>query len=398
MIKKVRETFNENYKQEYYDNLKNDLAQSFGEPCAFRISETPFFIGKELKQEVFDTCDTIIEQLWKIDFEEIREKFIPKKLQSPLALGKPHFLAIDFGLCEDGQGGIAPKLIELQSFPSLFLYQALLGKTFLKNYPQIPKKGFHFYLNDLNEASYLEELKRVIVGDENPENVILLEIYPEKQKTRIDFWATKQALGIEVLCLTKVIKEGKNLFYEKNGRKVKINRIYNRVILDELLQMPDLKTDFNLTDDVDVEWVTHPDWFFMISKCIMPLLSHKNIPQSFYLNDFPKDLDLSAYVLKPLFSFAGKGINLNPTLEFIEGIKDRHNYILQSKVKYAPIVKAPSGTNSKVELRILYTWSDSENRLMPVINLTRMNKGDLINVSYLSNDDWVGSSISFFED
>ncbi|ALM08528.1 hypothetical protein SB49_12460 [Sediminicola sp. YIK13] len=398
MIKKVRETFNENYKQEYYDNLKNDLAKSFGEPCAFRISETPFFIDKELKKEVFDACDTIIEQLWKIDFEEIREKFIPKKLQSPSVLGKPHFLAIDFGLCDDGQGGIAPKLIELQSFPSLFLYQALLGESFLKNYPQIPKEGFHFYLNDLNEASYLEELKRVIVGDENPENVILLEIYPEKQKTRIDFWATKQALGIEVLCLTKVIKEGKNLFYEKNGRKVKINRIYNRVILDELLQMPDLKTDFNLTDDVDVEWVTHPDWFFMISKCIMPLLSHKNIPQSFYLNDFPKNLDLSAYVLKPLFSFAGKGINLNPTLEFIEGIKDRHNYILQSKVKYSPIVKAPSGTNSKVELRILYTWSDTENRLMPVINLTRMNKGDLINVSYLSNDDWVGSSISFFED
>lgn len=398
MIKEVRETFNDKFKQEYYDNLKNDLAQTFGEPCAFRISETPFFIGKELKKEVFDACDSIIEQLWKIEFEEIREKFIPKKLQSPLPLGKPHFLAIDFGLCEDVQGGIAPKLIELQSFPSLFFYQALLGKTFLKNYPQIPKEGFHFYFNNLNETSYLEELKRVILGNELPEHVVLLEIYPEKQKTRIDFWATKQALGIEVLCLTKVIKEGKNLFYEKNGKKVRIKRIYNRVILDELLQMPDLKTDFNLTDDVDVQWVTHPDWFFLISKCIMPLLSHKNIPQSFYLNDFPKDLNLSAYVLKPLFSFAGKGINLNPTLEFIEGIKDKHNYILQSKVKYSPIVKAPSGTNSKVELRILYTWSDTENRLMPVINLTRMNKGDLINVSYLSNDDWVGSSISFFED
>ncbi|MEB8346203.1 hypothetical protein OO010_09100 [Flavobacteriaceae bacterium KMM 6898] len=398
MIQKVREAFNEDFKQEYYDNLKNDLAQTFGEPCAFRISETPFFIGKELKKEVFDACDSIIEQLWKIDFEEIREKFIPKELQSPSTLGKPHFLAIDFGLCDDGQGGIAPKLIELQSFPSLFLYQALLGKAFIKNYPQIPKEGFHFYFNNLNEITYLEELKRVIVGDVSPEHVVLLEIYPEKQKTRIDFWATKQALGIEILCLTKVIKEGKNIFYEKDGRKIKIKRIYNRVILDELLQMPDLKTDFNLTDDVDVEWVTHPDWFFMISKCIMPLLSHKNIPQSFYLNDFPKDLDLGTYVLKPLFSFAGKGINLNPTLEFIEGIADKQNYILQSKVRYVPIVKTPSGANSKVELRIMYTWSDVENKLKPVINLTRMNKGDLINVSYLTNDDWVGSSISFFEE
>lgn len=397
MIEKVREAFNENFKQEYYDNLQKDLAQTSGEPCAFRISESPFFISKELKKEVFDACDTILEQLWEIDFNEIREKFIPKKLQSPLALGKPHFLAIDFGICDDGNGGYAPKLIELQAFPSLFLYQALLGKTFLKNYPQIPQEGFHYFFNGLNEKSYHDDLKRVIVGDEDPENVVLLEIYPEKQKTRIDFWATQQALGIEVVCLTKVIKEGKNLFYEKEGKKIRINRIYNRVILDELLQMPDLKTDFNLTDNVDVKWVTHPDWFFMISKCIMPMLSHKNIPQSYYLNDFPKNLDLSAFVLKPLFSFAGKGINLNPTKEFIEGIGDKHNYILQSKVRYAPIVKAPSGANSKVELRILYTWSEKDNRLMPVINLTRMNKGDLINVSYLSNDDWVGSSISFFE-
>ncbi|MEJ1221408.1 hypothetical protein [Sediminicola sp. 1XM1-17] len=397
MIEKVREAFNEHFKQENYENLKNDLAQIVGEPCAFRISETPFFISKKLKKEVFDACDAIVEQLWEIDFNEIRERFIPKKLQSPLALGNPHFLAIDFGICEDGNGGIAPKLIELQSFPSLFLYQALLGKTFLKNYPQIPQEGFHYFFNGLDEAGYLEELRRVIVGDENPEQVVLLEIFPEKQKTRIDFWVTKQALGIEVLCLTKVIKEGKNLFYEKEGRKIKIKRIYNRVILDELLQMPDLKTDFNLTDDVEVDWVTHPDWFFMISKCIMPMLKHKNIPQSYYLNDFPKELDLSTYVLKPLFSFAGKGINLNPTLEFIEGIVDKHNYILQSKVRYVPIVKTPSGANSKVELRILYTWSEKEGRLMPVINLTRMNKGDLINVSYLSNDDWVGSSISFFE-
>lgn len=397
MIPKIRKAFNANFKQEYYENLKDDIDKTFGEPAAFRISETPVFIDKEIKKEVFDACDAIIDQLWKLDLEEIRQKFIPGNLQSPSPLGKPHFLAIDFGLCEDGNGGITPQLIELQAFPTLFFYQPFLGKSYLKNYPNMPKEGFHYFFSGLDDAGYLEEVKNVILGDEDPENVILMEIFPEKQKTRIDFWATKKALGIEVVCMTKVIKEGRKLFYEKEGRKIPIKRIYNRVIFDEIARTKDLKTSFNLNDDVDVEWVTHPDWFFMISKCIMPLLKHKNIPTSYYLNDYPSDIDLKKYVLKPLFSFAGQGIDLHPTHDTIVNIKDKQNYILQQKVDYAWLIKTNTQKNAKVELRILYVWNGEQNRLKPVINLTRMSKGELINVSYLTDDSWIGSSISFFE-
>lgn len=397
MIPKIRKAFNDNFKQEYYENLQGEIEDILGEPCTFRVSETPVFISKEVKQEVFSACNAIIDQLWKIDFKEIREKFIPKDLRSPVPMGKPHFLAIDFGLCDDGQGGITPQLIELQAFPTLFFYQPVLGKAFLKHYPNLPKEGFHYYFSELNDESYLKEVKQVIIGNENPENVILMELFPEKQKTRIDFWATKKALGIEVVCMTKVIKEGRKLFYEKEGRKIPIHRIYNRVILDELQRIKDLKIPFNLNDDLEVEWVTHPDWFFMISKCIMPLLKHRNVPNSYYLNDFPKTLDLSQYVLKPLFSFAGQGINLHPDKEAIQKIKDKHNYILQQKVNYSWLVKTNSEKNSKVELRMLYIWSEAENRLKPVINLTRMSKGELINVSYQTEDSWIGSSLSFFE-
>jgi len=397
MISKVRNAFNENYKEEYYEKLQLDVKDTFGEACTFRISETPVFIDAELKAKVFDACDSIIEQLWKIDFAAVRERFIPKSLQSPRPIGKPHFLAIDFGLCDDGKGGIVPQLIELQAFPTLFFYQPFLGKAVLRHYPNIPKEGFHYFFSNLNDKTYLEEVRKVILGDEKPENVILMELYPEKQKTRIDFWATKKALGIEVVCMTQIIKEGKKLFYIKGGVKTPINRIYNRVILDELLQIKDLKTDINLNDDVEVEWVTHPDWFFMISKCIMPSLKHKYIPESYYLNDYPTDLDLSNYVLKPLFSFAGKGINLHPTKETIDQIKDRENYILQQKVNYSQLVKTNTDRNSKVELRMLYIWDKEMNKLKPVINLTRMSKGELINVSHLTQDTWIGSSISFFE-
>lgn len=397
MIAKVREKFNSGFKQEYYECLLQHVENTFAEPCAFRISETPVFIDKGLKKDVFSACEAIIQQIIEIDLEKIRDTFIPKELQSPLPMGNPDFLAIDFGLCDDGNGGITPQLIELQAFPTLFLYQPFLDKAFRKCYPNFPKEGFDCYFSGLNYESYVEEIKKAILGDEKPENVILLELFPEKQKTRIDFWATKKALGIEVVCMTKVIKEGKKLFYEKKGHKIPIHRIYNRVILDELQRIENLDMAFNLHNDLEVTWVTHPDWFFVISKCIMPLLKHKNIPASYYLNDYPKNLHLDDYVLKPLFSFAGQGVNLHPDQETIDRIEDKQNYILQQMVKYDALIKTKTEKNSKAELRILYIWSKEENKLKPVINLTRMSKGEMINVSHQVDDTWIGSSISFFE-
>lgn len=397
MIPKIREEFNATFKQAYYEQLLQHIIDRYKQPSAFRVSETPVFLSKAVKTEVDAACSAIIEQLWQMDFPEIRRKFIPKELQSPMPMGNPHFLAIDFGLCEDGNGGIKPQLIELQAFPTLFFYQPFLGEAYLEHYPNMPKKGFNFYLDGLDKKSYTEKVKKVILGNERPENVILLELFPEKQKTRIDFWSTKEALGIEIVCMTKVIKEGKKLFYLKNGTKTTIHRIYNRVIYDELERIKDLKTNFNLNDDLEVEWVTHPDWFFMISKCIMPLLEHENIPKSYYLTDVPTDLDLKKYVLKPLFSFAGQGINLHPTQENIDAIPDKHNYILQQKVPYAPLIKTNTAKNSKVELRMLYIWDEDQNKLTPVINLTRMSKGEMINVSHQVDETWIGSSISFFE-
>ncbi len=398
MIPGARKNFNRNFKQEYYENLQIDIAKTFGEPCAFRISETPVFISAEVERKVFDACNAILEQLWQLNMEAIGNRFVPGPLKSYNPTGKPHFLAIDFGLCFDKDGAVVPQLIELQAFPSLMYYQPFLGSAFLRNYPNLKKEGFHYFFSGLDEASYLQEVKNVILGDARPENVILMELFPEKQKTRIDFWATKKALGIEVVCMTKVIKEGRKLFYQKADKKIPVHRIYNRVIFDELQRIPHLKTDFNLFDEVDAEWITHPNWFFLISKSIMPLLQHDYVPKSYYLNDIPANLDFKNYVLKPLFSFAGKGIDLNPTQETINKIKDKHNYLLQSKVEYAPLIKTNTEKNSKVELRILYVLDAETDQLKPVINLTRMGKGGLINVSHLTDDTWIGSSISFFED
>lgn len=398
MIPHIRKAFNDTYNEEYYKNFQKEVIDTYGEAAGFRLCETPVFISKELKNNLLDACDAILKQLQGIDFQEVRERFIPKDMQCPVPMNPSELLAIDFGLCDDGNGGITPQLIELQAFATLYLYQPWLGKAYKNNYPNLPKEGFSPYLSGLNASTYLEEIKSLILGNENPENVILLELFPEKQKTRIDFWATRDALGIDVVCMTDVIKEGKQLYRVKDGKKIPIHRIYNRVIMDELVTIKDLEVDFKLSDDLDVKWVCHPDWFFLISKCIVPMLKHKNIPPSYYLDNYPEDINLENFVLKPLFSFAGKGVNLYPNQEAIDAIKDKHNYILQKKVNYVPVIKTTAEKNSKAEIRMMFIWDKEEQKFKPVINITRVSKGELINVSYATGETWIGSSISFFEE
>lgn len=398
MITNIRDAFNDSFQRDYYENLLKDVEKQFGEPCAFRISETPVFISKELKAKIFNACEDILRQLEHFDYEALRNQFMPKSLQSPHPLDNPHFLGIDFGLCETEDGEIEPQLIEIQAFPSLFFYQNYLGNAYREHYPNLPDQGLHYLFSGLDEAAYIRELRDVIIGDSAPENTVLLELYPRQQRTRIDFWATRQVLGVPVVCYTEVLREGKRLFYEREGKKIPIERIYNRIILDELMRYPDLKSSFNLFDDLDVEWITHPDWFFIISKCIMPLLNHKNIPESYYLSDLPADIDLSKFVLKPLFSFAGTGIDLDPTHESLAQIKNPGNYLLQRKVQYAPLIRTLTDKNAKVELRILYIWNEADKRPKPVINLCRMAKGALINVSKVTDERWIGSSIAMFEE
>ncbi len=397
MIPEVRASFNSSFDESHYQALLEDMKTRFDEAAGFRISETPVFISKEAKEMIFSACDAIIEQIGKLDFYALREKYIPEDLRSDTPLEDPHFLAIDFGMCVGDNGKIVPQLIELQAFPSLFLYQNYLGAAYRKFYPAVPIDRFDYLFSEMTAPAYLEKMRRVILGPQPAENVILLELFPEKQKTRIDFWATKKALGIEVVCVTRILKEGRQLFYEKDGKKVRIRRIYNRLIQDDLLQYPDLELPFRFNEDLDVNWISHPDWFNLISKSIMPRLQHEYIPTSYYLDERPGNLDLQNYVLKPLFSFAGKGVELNPTESMLAAIRDKQNYILQQKVEYAPLVKCPDGSYSKVELRILYAKEDEEEHLQPVINLARMGKGKLINVSHATDATWIGSSVCYFE-
>ena len=139
-------------------------------------------------------------------------------------------------------------------------------------------------MNGLNRATYIEQLKKIILNNYPPENVVLLEIFPFQQKTRIDFFCTKEYLGIPIICLTEVIKEGKQLFYMHEGKKIRIKRIYNRVIFDELHQQSEevQKKGKILLEELEVEWCPHPNWFYRISKYTLPFIRHPYVPKTYF--------------------------------------------------------------------------------------------------------------------
>ena len=398
MIPEIRHKFNESFSHEKFESMLAEIQQEFPNQLDFRVAETPVFVPKDLKIKLLQACNDIIDVLLKPDFKEKTQRAVPTNQNVPNEDEHPSFLAIDFAVCKDENGELSPQLIELQGFPSLFGYQWYLGQKYRKFF-EVPQ-NFSQYFNRLSFASYVDEMKKVLLADENPENVILLEIYPEKQKTRLDFEISKQLWGIEPVFLTKIKKVGKKLFYEKNGRTIEIKRIYNRLIFDDLLQnFPNLETSFKMTDEIEAKWITHPNWFFRISKFTLPLLKSAFVPQSFFLSDLKEyPADLENYVLKPLFSFAGSGVKLHFTKEDLDVIEDKENYLIQKKVKYEPIIEDKEGNLIKTEIRMLFTWEDNASRPKLVTNLARLSRGEMIGVNFNKNFDWVGGSCAFFED
>ena len=397
MHQQARKAFNESFSEEKYNQFIASVEKDFPDQLDFRLAESPVFVPLDLKKKLIRASEEIIDVLLSPDFIAKTDRAVPADQNVPNENAHTSFLAIDFAVCKNEQGALTPQLIELQGFPSLYAYQAFLSEKFKSSFSIPP--DFNYVFGGLNAHSYIEKLRELIVSKHNPEEVILLEIFPEKQKTRIDFAVTEKMLGVKAVCYTKLMREGRKLFYDLNGRKIQVKRIYNRLIFDDLLNYPDLVTDYKLTDDVDVEWVGHPNWFFRISKFSMPFFKSEFVPETKFVSDyngtFPADLD--KYVLKPLFSFAGSGVKLHVTKEILAEIKDPENYILQRKVIYEPVIQAPDGL-VKCEIRLMYGWPDQADRPELLTSLSRLSRGEMIGVRFNKDFTWVGGTAGFYEE
>ena len=406
MIPALRQRYNAAFTETRYAAFMAELNQAVYWPVDFRVAESPLFLDEATTRALIRASDDIVGQLAKPEFRTHAKTAIPDGLTVPKETEFPHFLAVDFALCHDDRPGgqasgkILPQLIELQGFPTVACWQALLARTYRKHFPEIPAE-FTPYFGGLDEEAYLNDLRQAMTGDCLPENTVLLEIEPGEQKTRVDFACTHAFLGIKPLCVTKVIKRGRQLFYFSGGREVRIERIFNRVIFDELLRKkPPMK--FSFFDDLDVQWAGHPNWYFRISKHTLPYLKSPYVPDCRFLSDFfvggalrPDSLptDLENYVCKPLYSFAGLGVDIAPTREKIAAIEKPAEWLLQRKVTYAPIMATPDGP-AKAEIRLIFA-GDGTGMPKLINQLVRLTKGAMHGVDFNKGRTWVGAACAF---
>ena len=389
-----RETYNSIFSAEKYAAFLAHINEGLPAPVPFRIAETPIFLTEDFKNRLITAGNDIINTILQPNFKEFTGRAIPAKWRVDNENSHPHFIALDFGVCKDRAGNIVPKLIELQGFPSLYGFQAALGDSFRDTFDI--SNDWTIYFNGLDKASYLDLLKKTILGPYQPDEVVLMDVNAPEQKTAVDFYITERLIGTPVVSLSDLIREGKKLYYDKNGEKKQIKRIYNRLIFDEIDGDPDIfEKVVDIRQPLDVEWITHPNWFYRISKFTMPFLSGDYIPKTQFLHQLTEiPYDLENYVLKPLFSFAGQGVIIDVTKSDIQSIKDPENWILQQKVNYEPVVQSPDG-GVKVEIRLLYLWPDGDAKPTLAINLARLSRGKMIGVRYNQDFDWVGGTVAF---
>ncbi len=404
MIAALRQEFNRRYDEGHYRNLLQRMNAKTRTDLQIRVAETPVFLPAELTRQMVDAGIAMTKQLIN-DREYLQQAAatIPAAYRVANQDAHPHFMTVDFGLVHGGDGAwrgdwrtLQPRLVELQAFPSVYGYQALLTEEYRRVFDL--DSSLAAYLNGHDDASYWERMRQVILGRHAPENVILMEVTPERQKTLPDFHIHEDRLGIRVVDICSVHQRGSKLFYDRDGIETPVNRIYNRAIADEMMRR-NVKPGFDLSADLDVEWAGHPNWYFLVSKFSLPHLRHPSVPAAVFLEDWFRgdgrdrlSPDRSQWVLKPLFSFAGKGIEFAPGEELLRSIsaEERRNYLLQQRVPFCPTVETPFGM-TQAEVRIMYVWPD-QGELEAVQTLLRLGRGIMMGVDHNKNQEWVGGS------
>jgi hypothetical protein len=420
VIPELRNRFNRSFNSERYASLLAWLENRCGIKVEFRVSETPIFVPLALLEEMAGAGAELAQSLLgRADYLAAAAQAIPPAYRVAGDAAHPHFLTADFALVRDSSGDLEPRLVEIQAFPSVYGYQAVLGTGYREIFDL--DSGLGMFLGGLSEKEYWNLLGRTVLGSHAPENVVLTEVDPMHQKTRPDFEVTARRLGISVVDITSLESIGRKLHYRsQNGTLVPIHRIYNRAIVDELIAR-NIQLPFDLTREWDVEWAGHPNWYFLISKFSLPWLcrppaSHPVVPPAVFLHDFlegpgrsvleeagvplPRQAGAGAVypdlLLKPLFSFAGKGIQFDPTDAQLESIPApaRGEFLLQQRMNFVPTIETPHGM-TQAEIRILYLWPDG-GTLTPALSLVRLGRGRMMGVDHNKNQEWVGGSAAFF--
>jgi len=397
MITNLRNDFNARWTPAKYNELQQKVAEKTRTQLEVRICETPIFVPADLMQTMIDAGTEMVHQLLNDkEYLAASDAAVPSEFRVPGPEGVPNFLQVDFGLVRDEQGNLAPKLVEMQSFPSVYGYQQVLAEQYVECYGL--DRNLQQFLGGFDRESYWGLLRQIIVRDHDPRNVVLLEVEPKKQKTLMDFCLHEDRLGIRTVDIATVRRKGRRLEYPHKGKWIAIDRIYNRSIADEMVRKQ-IKPGFDLCEDFDVEWAGHPNWYFRISKFSLPYLRHSAVPACVFLDAWfrgegheklPEDRE--RWVLKPLYSFSGKGIQFAPDEAALAAIptEQRKDWLLQERMRFAPVIDTPEGM-TQAEIRVMYLWPEG-GQMTPCMSLVRLGRGTMMGVDHNRKQGWIGGS------
>lgn len=401
MHSSVRSTFNRAFSPALFDQLQQRLAARVG-TTPFSIAETPLFLDPELRQALSSSAEALTDQLLvPATLAKLRGS-VPARYDVPGTTALPDCVQVDFALADDGTGQIVPRLVELQAFPSLYAFETFLADAWAETLAEQPGLAgpWTCCFGDDRETA-LDRVRRALHGGEDPNEVVLVDYAPEKQKTVPDFVATKTLFGIDSVCVTTLEVEGRKVYRRKDGQRVQVKRIFNRMVFDEL-EAKNVQVPFDWREPLDVSWCSHPNWYWLWSKYALPFLDHPTVPKARLVSDVDaRSLDLSRYVLKPLYSFAGTGVMVDVTLEALEAlpVEERSGWLLQEKITYADAIRAPEsvgGFGVKAEVRVMMIHDPKEDRLRTILPLVRLSRGKLLGVDHNRNLSWVGASVGLW--
>ncbi len=393
MDPRFRALFNAQITPELYDSYQRDLSARLNSRIAFRLAETPLFLPDDFKNDLVTSAREIVAQLSDPGRLARMKCAIPPEWDTPGMDSSPSFTQVDFAVVRENDRYV-PKLIELQGFPSLTGLQVVQRDAWRDALAKMNGLDAEWscWFSGLDRAAFLELARRTILGTHDPSEVVLLDIDPLTQKTYCDFAATKLLFGVDAVDPRELIRRGNKLY--RNNKHIK--RIYNRIVFDELIQKH-IEMPFDYRDELDVEWASHPNWYWTWSKYSLPFLDHRAVPKATFVSDLreiPERLS-ERYVLKPLFSFAGGGVNVEPGVADIDRIPDaeRGNWCVQEKIEYAPALQAPDG-GVKVEIRMMFLRPDDAAEPVLAQNLVRLSRGKMLGVDFNRDFSWVGSSLA----
>jgi hypothetical protein len=398
MDERFRQLFNAQFTPATYERYVRELSRRLDTTFEFRLAETPLFLPDDFKQKATDSARAIVEQLSDPALIERMKAAIPERWNTPRMDALPNLAQVDFAVVREN-GTLVPKLIELQGFPSLTSLQVVQRDVWKETLAEMDglDVAWSCWYSGYDREAFLDLARRTIVGVHDPAEVILMDLDPPRQKTWPDFAATKLLFGVDPVDPTTLVRRGKQLL-RADGTPVR--RIYNRVVFDELIQKG-TQLPFDYREELDVEWAPHPNWYWVWSKYSLPFLRHPSVPRATFVSDLERiPDDLSGYVLKPLFSFAGGGVNIEPTKADIDAIPagERHTWCLQEKIEYEPALLAADGGGVKIEIRLMFLRPDDEPKPILAQNLVRLSRGKMLGVDFNKQFTWVGSSVALSTD